>query len=302
MTSIFDAIDCDDDVEVERLLDDETLSFTSRDYRGATFLGAAISYPFKLSVKRARIITLLADAPYADFSDSCTPAGFSPLFFACFHGDDYPFRVFFDDPRADPHAAKIRFKDRCYDVYPLGKTALYYAIIGGNINIVKWWIASERPLIVDPTLKDQSLEMREAALRVHNWMISVTLNNKQRIYDLLNQYAEQPAATVHMCRLDTGWCGPMAAAVFALVVFLCDGLLQSSGNVRFLRTKDRFFRIATKLPMELQMVLCNVVAGSGATIIQSQHTEPAFAALARALYKNTTYRRVLDLEHLVEKE
>jgi hypothetical protein len=57
-----------------------------------------------------------------------------------------------------------------------------------------------------------------------------------------------------------------------------------------------------RLPMELQMFLCNVVAGSGATIVHSKHTEPAFAALTRALCKGTTYRRVLNTEGIVEKE
>ena len=73
-----------------------------------------------------------------------------------------------------------------------------------------------------------------------------------------------------------------ASQVFALVVFLCDDLLkikQGEGHT----TAGRFFRIATLLPMELQMVLCHRVVGSKKQNILSRDSEHSFKQLAKVL-------------------
>jgi len=70
-----------------------------------------------------------------------------------------------------------------------------------------------------------------------------------------------------------------AADYFALVVFLSDGLLQ---------LKDlpdspamRFFRIATRLHMDLQMTLCNRAFRSPAEVIATSKVEFALRCLSR---------------------
>jgi len=45
----------------------------------------------------------------------------------------------------------------------------------------------------------------------------------------------------------------------------------------------RFFSVAQRLPMEVQMILCNRVAGSMRQNISSKDSEPAFQSLAERL-------------------
>jgi hypothetical protein len=69
-----------------------------------------------------------------------------------------------------------------------------------------------------------------------------------------------PEKTKHQMRVELGRFEEMAAEMFALVVFPCDGLLEikeenSTGA-------GRFFRMAKLLPIEVQMILCFRVVGS----------------------------------------
>ena len=69
-------------------------------------------------------------------------------------------------------------------------------------------------------------------------------------------------------RVEVGWYDDLAAEMFALVVFVSDGLLQvTQGNQPTSTLAARFFTIATQLPLDLQMVLCHRVVGSGKEII-----------------------------------
>jgi len=59
--------------------------------------------------------------------------------------------------------------------------------------------------------------------------------------------------TRHVVRVKPGLLDDMAAEMFALVVFVSDGLLQVNDTTT---PAARFFSIAAQLPLELQMVLC----------------------------------------------
>ena len=75
----------------------------------------------------------------------------------------------------------------------------------------------------------------------------------------------------------------LAAEVFALTVFLCDDLLQLKPTLTTTITASaasRFFTIASKLPMELQMILCHRVVGSMKQNILHKDSEVAFKSLA----------------------
>lgn len=67
----------------------------------------------------------------------------------------------------------------------------------------------------------------------------------------------------------------------ARIVFLCDGLLEIPGGES--QHAARFFRIAQKLPLELQMVLCHRVMGSAGSNIPGVNSEAAFKSLAKIL-------------------
>ena len=96
---------------------------------------------------------------------------------------------------------------------------------------------------------------------------------------LLERFRDNPEETRDEMRMELGWFDE-AAEMFALVVFLCDGLLEIKEKNR---TGGRFFKIAEQLPMELQMVLCHRVVGSMDDNISQEASEAAFRALARQL-------------------
>jgi len=95
-----------------------------------------------------------------------------------------------------------------------------------------------------------------------------------------------PVLTRYELRVKLGVLDALAAEIFALTVFMCDELLQlrpslitSSSNPAVVR----FFTLASKLPMELQMILCRRAVGSMKQNILRKDSEAAFKSLARIL-------------------
>jgi len=88
--------------------------------------------------------------------------------------------------------------------------------------------------------------------------------------------------TRHATRLELGCYDELAAEMFALVVFVSDGLLQVNDTTA--SPAARFFSIVAQLPLELQMVLCFRLVGSTKEIIPGKETEVAFKSLARKLW------------------
>lgn len=83
---------------------------------------------------------------------------------------------------------------------------------------------------------------------------------------------------------------PLAGELFALVVYFSDGYLEIptevkeevEGNQNEKRVKaHRFFSLATQLPMDLQMVLCNRAFGLETSVIRRIHYEEGFKKLAK---------------------
>ena len=81
---------------------------------------------------------------------------------------------------------------------------------------------------------------------------------------LQERFVANPALTHFLVRKRFGLLDELAAGVYALIFFLCDGLLQLKppAGAGAGATATRFFGIASKLPMELQMVLCLRAVGS----------------------------------------
>ena len=84
------------------------------------------------------------------------------------------------------------------------------------------------------------------------------------------------------CGEDGAWYDGLAAEMFALVVFVSDGLLQV--KVTTSSPAARFISIAAQLPLELQMVLCLRQMGSDKEIIPGKESEVAFKELAKRLW------------------
>jgi len=74
------------------------------------------------------------------------------------------------------------------------------------------------------------------------------------------------------------------AEVFGLVILLCDGILQvvvveAAGEDDIDLHRKRFFGMVRRLPMELQMVLCNRLHESHRNSVLTKNSEPAFRAI-----------------------
>ena len=118
-------------------------------------------------------------------------------------------------------------------------------------------------------------------------------NGKLNIATLLRRFKAHPEQIRREVRVKLGFPDELAAEVFALAVFLCDGLLQlkpasSPATIPNPATTaaTRFFVIAKRLPMELQMILCRLAVGSRKQNILRKDSEAAFKALARILLES----------------
>jgi len=82
-------------------------------------------------------------------------------------------------------------------------------------------------------------------------------------------------------RVELGWYDDLAAEMFAMVVFVSDGLLEIKDTPS--SPAARYFTIVAQFPLELQMVICFRQVGSAKEIISGKDSEVAFKKLARRL-------------------
>ena len=149
-----------------------------------------------------------------------------------------------------------------------GYTPLWYASYYGNLDVIRWWIASGREMDLGTPGDIKKTDAIWAAM----------MTGKKEAVTLLERFKENPEETRHAMRLEIGWYDDAAAEMFALMVFVSDGLLQ----IKDTKTTPaaRFFSITRSLPLELQMVLCYRVVRSAKEIIPGNESEVAFKWLA----------------------
>jgi len=153
-----------------------------------------------------------------------------------------------------------------------GTTPLFRAAYHGHPDVIRWWIASGREMDLGEPGDDRT----DAIGAAENY-------GQTEIATLLERFKSDPAKTRHAVRLELGLLNDLAAEMFALVVFVSDGLLQFKETTTP-SPAARFFSIVTQLPLELQMVLCFREVGSGKEIIPGKESEMAFKSLARRLW------------------
>ena len=108
------------------------------------------------------------------------------------------------------------------------------------------------------------------------------------VVTVLERFVSNPSQTSHEVRVKLGVLDALAAELYAITVFLCDGLLQlkltaMEPSNRAAIPAHQFFVIAKRFPLELQMILCHRVAGSMKQNILHKDSEAAFQALAKSL-------------------
>ena len=153
-----------------------------------------------------------------------------------------------------------------------GETPLWWAANNVHLGVIRWWIASGREMDLG---KPGDVDKTDA--------IGLARENHQaEVVTLLERFKENPVETRHAMRLEVGWYDDAAAEMFALVVFVSDGLLQINDTTTT-TPAARYFSIARRLPLELQMVLSHRVVESRKDIIPGKDSEVAFKELAERL-------------------
>jgi hypothetical protein len=201
------------------------------------------------------IVSLLLSVPGIDVNAQ-THSGMTALMYACQSEDFRCARLLLEDPRTNPDLS-----DR------VGRTALQMAARGGHTRVVKWWIALGKE--IDP----DDVPMHIGAAK---------LSEKPDLVAMLERFRDNPERTRWELRKELGMTEEAAAGVFAPVIFHSDGLLrirEASMN----KLAKRFMGIMVRLPMELQMFVSHLVAGSARVNISHEASEPEFRRLARKI-------------------
>jgi len=150
-----------------------------------------------------------------------------------------------------------------------GCTPLWRVAYYGQLDVIKEWIASGREMDLGKPGDFYKTDAVGGAMK----------NYKADVVTLLERFKEHLEETRHAVRLEISWYDGVAAEMFALVVFVSDGLLQIKDTTP--TPAARFFSIAAQLPLELQMVMCFRQVGSAKEIIAGKESEVAFKELAR---------------------
>lgn len=175
------------------------------------------------------------------------------------------FKLLLADPRVDLEVRTIE-----------GASLLGRLVTMGPEHNLKLWIASGRPLNLGPE------DGTDDDILAHARRIAGMSPLK---YPLLRRYKDDPVRTASEVRRELGM--TVAADTFALALFYNDDLLKvadkNAGATK--RTWDavRFLVTMVRLPMELQMMVSNRVAGNTGDFVKTADSEDAFRHLARVL-------------------
>jgi len=209
--------------------------------------------------RRSAVIPLLLAHPDVDVNVK-NKDGWTPFFRACDGGHPSCVREMLKDSRV-----------KVNEPTNIGRTPLHRAAHWGRLDVIKRWIASGREMDLG---KPGDIHKTDAIGKA-KWEVQTEVAN------LLERFQDNPKETRHAMRVELGLDDNLAAEMFALVVFVSDGLLQV--NETATTHAATFFSIAARLPLELQMVLCSRVVGSTKEIIPGKKSEVAFKSLAKSL-------------------
>jgi len=149
-----------------------------------------------------------------------------------------------------------------------------------------WWRSTVRPWTWKPKGK-----WRQGKYYSPSEIALQELFEDLSIHELLECLYKDRAATQRSVRIELGLSPTLEAELFAVIVFLCDDLLKlvepsteavvASSAETTTGLAVRFFLMAKRLPMELQMMLCHRLQGSAKDHILSKDSEEAFKLLAQ---------------------
>ena len=218
----------------------------------------------------AEVVKLLLAHPEIDVNVG-TGVRETPFLLSCWLGKVSVARLLLKDPRVDVTSGDLA-----------KRSPLWCAALRGCHDVIEWLIASGRDL--------GDLNLVEWLGKKYS-VLEIARNEKMvEVVSLLKKFVAKPAQTRHELRLRLAP-EELAAEVYTLTIFLCDDLLRLKPALITKKQSGathRFFGIVRKLPMELQMIICHRVVGSGKESILSKDSEAAFKSLARFLLSQST--------------
>jgi len=224
------------------------------------------------------VVSLLLADPRIDSNKADDDDEATPFFIACQEGHKEVVSLLLADPRIDPNKPT---NDQ--------STPLWQASQNGHLVVVQHLLASGREI---DTRRRSTFENRTAAEQGRAMGTAEkgddeTLEDFERsrtngplCADLIDEYERDPVATTHRLRRQPGLRDFFIGHLFALVVFHSDSFTVINERTAHFDTK-RFFKITSRLPLDLLMLLCNRIFGSPRDIILSRDSEPGFQLLAR---------------------
>jgi len=211
------------------------------------------------SDNRSAVIPVLLAHPDIDINVK-DKGGNTPFMFACYSGLTSCVREMLKDSRVNVD-----------ETDNIGDTPLWYAAKNGHVNVIRWWIVSGREMDLGEPGNDRT-DAIGVAMKY----------GETRVVALLERFRNDATQTRHALRVELGLLDGLAAEMFALVVFVSDGLLQVKETTTA-TPAARYFSIVAQLPLELQMVLCFRQVGSAKEIIPGKESEAAFKGLAKRI-------------------
>ena len=237
------------------------------------------------------VVQLLLDTP-AVLVNERVVEGATPFFIACQKGNLEILQIFLLDPRTN---LNIPMRD---GTSPLG------VILGfGHLEALQLLLASGRPVGLDsmvilaeakgldllPTWMNLLESTGKAEISLHDIAMARGIPACQ---DLFVDYVADPVAAKSQL-----WALPAvrrhlqpATELMSLVVFFCDGLLQltagegdSEQAAARLEGARRFFRIAAKIPLEMQATLCHRTYGLAREMVPARELDTMLKVVTRKI-------------------
>jgi hypothetical protein len=242
-----------DEDEVNLILQDNSINVNWMDPenngRSALSLACVNNHP--------KITSILLAHPEIDVNQK-NALGFTPFATTCSRGNLACARLLLEDQR-------VKLNEPADRTTPLLCIAYY-----GRLEILKYWITSGREMDLGESGNLINDSIKKAKFRKHVEVLSILEKVRDCPDDIRNEI-----------RIELGWYHEKAAKHFSLLIFLCDGLLGIKGDDN--SKTGRFFKIAKKLPLEIQMILCQRLAGSMLENIPFEFRESEFKKLAKLL-------------------
>lgn len=175
----------------------------------------------------------------------------------------------------------------------LDQTPLWIATYWGKIDVVKAIFASGRKIddCGSPRRVAREKEITNIWALIRDYMddpakVIVALQEEIDWLGLLLSFLLFSLLSSHACfplfLSFSFFAGVYPVEVFALIVLHSDGIVSTKKLVRDKEDRSvRFFRIASSLPMELQMILCNRLAGRGGNFVLVKDLEPALRKMVQ---------------------